>query len=123
MRRRMALVMILATACSGRGAPPEKAPAPPAGPAAVDVVTVLEKPVDLTLALPAELEAFESVAMYPKVSGFVKQIRVDRGSRVRAGEILATLDAPEVRAQRAEAQSKVQSMDAQLAGARARAEA
>jgi pyruvate/2-oxoglutarate dehydrogenase complex dihydrolipoamide acyltransferase (E2) component len=61
--------------------------------------------------------------MFPRVTGFVKTIAVDRGSRVRAGAVLATLDAPELSAQRAEAQSKVQGANAQLAAARAKADA
>ena len=113
---------LLAIACGGsRGTTADK-PAS-GGPAVVDVVSVVEKPIDLTLALPGELDAFESVAVFPKVTGFVKTVRVDRGSRVRLGEVLLTLDAPELRAQVAEAQSKLQSVEAQLAGARARAEA
>lgn len=124
MRTRLAAAVaagILTGACGSRNPPQQKGPA--AGPPTVDVVTVVAKPVDMTLALPGELDAFESVDMFPKVTGFVKGVRVDRGSHVRAGEILATLDAPEIRAQRAEAQSKLQAMQAQLAAARARAAA
>ena len=61
-----------------------------------------------TLSLPGELNPYQTVAIYPRVTGFVKTIRVDRGSRVRAGELLAALEAPELVAQRAEAQSKLQ---------------
>jgi RND family efflux transporter MFP subunit len=57
------------------------------------------------------------------VTGFVKTIVVDRGSRVRAGDVLATLEAPELVAQRAEAQSKLQAAEAQLAVAQAKADA
>jgi len=53
----------------------------------------------------------------------VKTVRVDRGSRVKAGDILATLEAPELTAQRLEAQSKLQGAEAQLAVARAKADA
>jgi RND family efflux transporter MFP subunit len=73
--------------------------------------------------MPAELTAYQTVAIYPRVTGFVKTIRVDRGTRVRAGEILAVLDAPELGAQRAEAQSKLQAASAQLAAVRAKTDA
>jgi RND family efflux transporter MFP subunit len=63
------------------------------------------------------------VAIYPKVTGFVKSIRVDRGSRVRSGELLAELEAPELVAQQAEAQSKLQAAEAQLAVVRSKADA
>ena len=57
------------------------------------------------------------------MTGFVKTVNVDRGSRVRAGDLLATLEAPELVAQRSEAQSKLQAAEAQLAVARAKADA
>jgi RND family efflux transporter MFP subunit len=84
---------------------------------------VVEQSLDVQLSLPAELTAFQSVAIYPRVTGFVKAVTVDRGSRVRVGELLATLEAPELIAQRAEAQSKVQGAEAQLAATRSRADA
>ncbi len=63
-------------------------------PVAIDVVRVVEQPLDVQLSLPGELTAYQSVAIYPRVSGFVKTVSVDRGSRVRAGDVLATLEAP-----------------------------
>jgi len=81
------------------------------------------KPVDVTLSMPGQLDPYETVAVYPRVSGFVKSIAVDRGSHVRTGELMAVLEAPELSAQRAEAQSKVQAASAQLAATRAKADA
>ena len=92
-------------------------------PVAVDVVPVVSRPIDVEMTMPGELEPYEAVAVYPKVTGFLKTIRVDRGSRVRAGELMAVLDAPELVARRAEAQSKLQGAEAQLAAARAKADA
>ena len=51
----------------------------------VDVAKVVEQPLNVELSLPGELTAFQSVAIYPRVAGFVKAVHVDRGSRVRAG--------------------------------------
>jgi RND family efflux transporter MFP subunit len=93
------------------------------GPVSIDVARVVEQPLNVQLSLPGELTAYQSVAIYPRVTGFVKAVQVDRGSRVRAGDVLATLDAPEVIAQRAEAQSKLQAAEAQLSIARAKADA
>src|SRR5262245_58582724 len=73
--------------------------------------------------MPGQLDPYETVAVYPKVTGFVKNIRVDRGSRVRAGELMAELEAPELVAQRAEAQSKLQAAEAQLGVAKSKADA
>jgi membrane fusion protein, multidrug efflux system len=117
------LVSVGLVGCGRSGSARAEKPAAPAGPPAVEVVRVLEQPVNVTLAMPGELEPYETVAIYPKVTGFVKTIRVDRGSRVRAGERIATLEAPEVLSQRAEAQSKVQGAEALLGAATAKAEA
>jgi membrane fusion protein, multidrug efflux system len=95
----------------------------PAGPRSIDVVRVVEQPLDVTLSMPGELMAYETVAIYPRVTGFVKSVAVDRGSQVRSGQMLATLEAPELVAQRAEAQSKLQAAEAQLAAVRAKADA
>lgn len=115
---------LIAASCGGASPPPSsRAEVVPAGPAVVDVVHVVEQPLAIQLSLPGELTAFQTVGLYPRVTGFVKSVLVDRGSRVRAGSLLATLEAPELVAQRAEAQSKLQAAEAQLASARAKADA
>jgi membrane fusion protein, multidrug efflux system len=96
---------------------------PDTGPPTVVVAAVVEQPIDVTVSMPGQLDPYQQVAIYAKVTGFVRSIRVDRGSRVRAGEAMAELDAPEFEAQHAEAESRVQAAEAQLAGARAKAEA
>jgi membrane fusion protein, multidrug efflux system len=118
------LLSVGLVSCGGNGsAPAEKPVAASAGPPTIDVVRVVEQPVDVTLSMPGQLDPYEMVAMYPKVTGFIKTIRVDRGSRVRRGELIAELEAPELVAQRAEAQSKAQAAEAQLAVARSKADA
>jgi RND family efflux transporter MFP subunit len=118
------LLAAITTSC-GTGNARESAAASvtPTGPRAVEVVRVVEQPLDVQLSLPGELTAYQSVAIHARVNGFVKTVSVDRGSHVRAGDTLATLEAPELVAQRAEAQSKVQAAEAQLLAARARADA
>lgn len=121
-----ALLLLGIPACGGSGtiAPPTTGAAAPAGgPLTIDIARVVEQPLDVQLSLPGELTAYQSVAIYPRVSGFVKTVQVDRGSLVRAGDVLLTLQAPELVAQRSEAQSKLQAAEAQLAGARAKADA
>lgn len=89
----------------------------------VEIVKVVEQPLNVTLSLPGELTPYQTVALYSRVTGFVKTITVDRGSHVRAGQQLVTLEAPELVAQRSEAQSKLQGAEAQLATVRAKADA
>jgi membrane fusion protein, multidrug efflux system len=118
-----ACAALAAGACgnSNTGAAPQTSAAPALPMMAV--TRVVQQPVDVTLDLPGELDPYETVAVFSRVAGFVKSIRVDRGSRVRAGDVLAELDAPELVAQRAEAQSKLQAADAQVAVARSKADA
>ncbi len=86
----------------------------------VDAVRVVSQKLNNTIPLPGELQAYEVVAIYPKVTGFVQWIGVDRGSRVKEGELIARLEAPELVAQQAEAQAKLQSAESQLAAAEAK---
>jgi RND family efflux transporter MFP subunit len=118
--------LVIAFGCGGSGAPPAPNNAPagaPPEPVTIEAVRVIEQPVNVTLSMPGQLDPYEIVAIYPRVAGFVKSIAVDRGSRVRTGEVLVVLEAPELAAQRAEAQSKLQAASAQLASTRARADA
>jgi RND family efflux transporter MFP subunit len=56
--------------------------------------------------LPGDLFAYRDVAIYPKISGFVHWIGVDRGSLVKPGQPLIRLTAPELSAQRASGHQK-----------------
>ncbi len=114
-----------AASCGGRdeAVSMTAAAASETGPRTIEIARVVEQPLAVELSLPGELTAFQAVAIYPRVTGFVKTVTVDRGSTVRAGDVLATLDAPELVAQRSEAQAKLQAAEAQLAVARSRAAA
>jgi membrane fusion protein, multidrug efflux system len=125
--RMMMFVAVLGVsggACrSGEVAPASPPAATTPGPIGIDLVNVVQQPLDVQLSLPGELTAYQTVAVYPRVSGFVKSVSVDRGSRVRTGQVIAMLEAPELLSQRAEAQSKLQAAEAQLVTARAKADA
>jgi RND family efflux transporter MFP subunit len=81
---------------------------------------VISQKLKITVHLPGELQPYEVVAIYPKVTGFVKWIGVDRGSHVKGGELIARLEAPELAAQRAQAQAQLQSSESQLLAAQAK---
>ena len=118
----LALLLLGAVAC-GRGGAKPATRAPAAGAVTIDVVRVVEQPLNVELSLPGELTPYQSVAIYPRATGFVKTVWVDRGSRVRAGDLIATLEAPELLAQRSEAQSKLHEAEAQLAASRSKGNA
>jgi len=75
----------------------------------VAVVPVVAQRVDETVRLPGELQPYLNVDLYPKVTGIVEWIGVDRGSQVKRGQVLVRLMAPELSAQRAEAEAKLRS--------------
>jgi RND family efflux transporter MFP subunit len=84
------------------------------------VVAVESQKLNTMLSLPAQTVAYESVDIYPKVTGFIETISVDRGSRVKAGELIIRLSAPELVAQRAHAEAAIQTAQSQLASAQAK---
>src|SRR5689334_20480481 len=110
MRRLALLLALLAFACDQSSAPKRSdlkpAASEPQGAPAIEVVRIVSQKLSTTDRLPAELTAYQQVAIYPRVSGFVEEIPVDRGSIVHRGQLLARLSAPELIAQRAEAQAK-----------------
>jgi membrane fusion protein (multidrug efflux system) len=86
----------------------------------VEVVAVASQKLATTFTLPAQLVPFQSVSVYPKVTGFVDMIRVDRGSRVHKGELIVRLSAPELVAQRGQAESAMRAAESQLSTAKAK---
>ena len=87
--------------------------AQPAAPVPIDTVRVISRRLDMTITLPGELQPYEEVRIFPRVSGFVQWIGVDRGSKVKKGQLLAILTAPEIVAQKAAAQSALLSAENQ----------
>jgi membrane fusion protein, multidrug efflux system len=77
-----------------------------------DLAPVVSKPVSRTVELPGEFLPFLSVSLHAKVPSYVDRVLVDRGSIVKQGDLLAEMSAPEMTAQIAEAQSKVQAAEA-----------
>ena len=74
--------------------------------------------VSSTLLLTAEFEPFQEIDVMAKVSGYVKQINVDIGDRVREGQVLATLEIPEMQDDLRHAAASIEEANAQLATAR-----
>lgn len=78
-----------------------------------DLAPVVSRSVSRTIDLPGEFEPFLSVSLHAKVRGYVEKVLVDRGSIVHRGQLLAELSAPEMDAQIAEAESKVQAAESE----------
>lgn len=72
-----------------------------------------------SLKIPGELIAYQQVDIYAKVSSFVKSLKVDIGSEVAAGQLLMTLEAPEMTSQLAAAESRLKAQEAVYTGSKA----
>jgi membrane fusion protein, multidrug efflux system len=56
--------------------------------------------------LPGQLAAYQEVSIFPKVNGYVKNVQVDIGSKVHQGQLLMTLEAPELEQSTMQAKEK-----------------
>lgn len=72
--------------------------------------------------LPGNIQAYTDSPIYARASGYLKAWHVDIGGRVKAGQLLAEIDAPELDQQVHQAQSNVQQTEAALEQARANLE-
>jgi RND family efflux transporter MFP subunit len=68
-------------------------------PTAARVAVVERGSVAHVLALAGQFQPYQVIDVHPKVSGFIRSIRVDIGDRVRQGQTLAVLEVPELQAQ------------------------
>ena len=69
---------------------------------------VVKRTLDRLDQLPGEIQAYQDVALFPKIPGFIDWIGIDRGSVVKKGDVLVKMYAPEYLSQSYEAQAKVQ---------------
>jgi RND family efflux transporter MFP subunit len=86
----------------------------------ISTVQVQNRQLSHQTDLAGEIIPFEDVALFPKVDGFVESIVVDRGSKVRKGDVLVRIKAPELEAQVAEAEAKVEKARSAVASAQSK---
>jgi len=102
----------------------------PPSPIAVKVIRPRKGAMERITTQPGSVQAFESVDLFAKVSGFLKTQKVDIGDRVKKDEVLAVVDVPELekqverdKAAVEQARSKVSQMKARVTVAQADLEA
>jgi membrane fusion protein (multidrug efflux system) len=79
---------------------------------AIAVIEAHKDKLDASLQVPGELQAYQQVELFAKVNSYVKKMLVDVGSEVQAGQLLVTLEAPEINSQLAGAKSRIQQQQA-----------
>ena len=83
----------------------------------VGVTPVIRKSLQRQITLSSEIVPFQEIDVYAKESGFVKKLYVDYGSRVQAGQLMATLEIPELEAQMQEDQAAIKNAEDEVSRA------
>jgi RND family efflux transporter MFP subunit len=109
--------MMAAGAMSGCGAS-HKTAADAADAPAAPVVKVTRGNISDTLEIASEFLPFQEVDIYAKVSGYIQQLNVDYGSHVKQGQVLATLEIPELQQQIQQDEATVRRSEHDLARAK-----
>jgi multidrug efflux pump subunit AcrA (membrane-fusion protein) len=73
----------------------------------VRVEAVRASPGTMSVTLPATTNAFQAANIYARASGYITERNVDIGSRVKAGDLLAAITAPELDHQIAQAEASL----------------
>lgn len=79
---------------------------------ALETIPLKKGILSTDLNVPGELIPYQQVDLYAKENSYVKKIYVDVGSEVKQGELLVSLEAPEINSNIASAKSKLQSQEA-----------
>jgi len=112
------LLLILSASCSKPQEAEAKGPAAPLVALTVPVAKAAPQDMSQGLVLTAEFRPFQEVDVMAKVAGYVKNIGVDVGDRVKQGQLLALLEIPEMADDRTRAQSMVNRSQAEVARAK-----
>jgi RND family efflux transporter MFP subunit len=100
----------ISVSCTGKTQAKEQAPQA----REVGVVKVARKTLDRQLVVSSELVPFQQIDVYAKESGYVKELDVDYGSRVTAGQVMAVLEIPELKMQLDEDQADIKDATEQV---------
>ncbi len=109
----------LFSSCGSKEAGADKKNDAPKTSTGIETFVLKKDKFSTTLQLPGELLAFRQVDLYAKVTSFVKELKVDIGSEVTEGQLLMTLEAPELSSQLAAAESRLRSQEAVAAASTA----
>jgi RND family efflux transporter MFP subunit len=90
---------------------------PESAPATASVAPVTRGDLASTLTVAGEFQPYQEVELHAKVSGYIRRINVDIGDRVKNGQVIATLEVPELNAQVAGTQAEVKHSQSEISRA------
>lgn len=105
--RPLYLATLLLTACE-RPAPPVVRPAPPI---AVQTVALQKGDIQRWLTRPAQVRPLQQAILYARISGYLKSLAVDEGDAVKAGQMLAEIEVPELEAEGAKFRAELRAAE------------
>jgi RND family efflux transporter MFP subunit len=83
----------------------------------VGVTTVVKRTLGREITLSSELVPFQEIDVYAKESGYIRTLNVDYGTHVKQGQVMATLEIPELEAQLQEDQAEIKNAANQVSRA------
>ena len=109
----LALVVLTfsSSSCSGGGEKRVQASGPNV---TVGVTKVVKKSLGRDITLSSELVPFQEIDVYAKESGYVKKLLVDYGAHVKAGQVMAILEIPELEAQLHDDEAEIKNANNQV---------
>jgi RND family efflux transporter MFP subunit len=117
LRRLFVFVAFSASLAGCGGAHKAEADATTNAPAAA-VVQAARKDIADDLVIASEFQPFQEVDVYAKVSGYIHELKVDFGTHVKQGQLLAVLEIPELQQQLQQDEASVRRSEQDLARAR-----
>ncbi|HEY0748791.1 MAG TPA: efflux RND transporter periplasmic adaptor subunit [Steroidobacteraceae bacterium] len=111
------LIRVIEAHSLKKGADTAYSAAPP-----VDVVTARPASIGQDLTLPGQTAAWFETTIYARVSGYVAKWMVDIGDHVKKGQVLATIETPELDAELSAAKAQLKTSEAQVVARQAEAD-
>lgn len=113
-----AFMALLLSGCRKSGAESTQ-PIVAVPPPLVETVKPVRRTVVRTVELPGDVEPYQQAMLYAKVAGYLRTVLVDQGDQVRAGQLLATIESPELKREADQMQAHMEKARADLVGTRA----
>ncbi|HKE29621.1 MAG TPA: efflux RND transporter periplasmic adaptor subunit [Bryobacteraceae bacterium] len=110
----LTIPLVLAAGCSKNRAHASGTEPPEAAAPIVGITPVAVRPLERQLTVSSELVPFQEIDVYAKQSGFVNDLRVDYGTRVKKGDVMAVLEIPELEQLIAQDEAAIRSANDQV---------